>query len=607
MPGLVGFISSQGASFDSSRLEEMKRTMLHEPGYTSGSLIEPRFGLSVAWINHGGSFSDCLPIWNASKDICLIFVGEHYADSAAVEDENKRKGSSAGRDATYLLKLYEEDDSGFFEKLNGTFAGLVVDVRRNKVMLFNDRFGLGRVYYHQNSDGFFFASEAKAILKVVSSLRALDPQGLAEFFACGSVLQNRTLYKDIFILPPSSSWKINGPTVQKAAYFDKAQWEEQSALSTEDYYEKLRSAFSRVLPRYFKESERIAMSITGGLDSRIIMAWDRHDPATLPCYSHRGMYRECADSYVGRRVATACKQPHRTITIDESFFPQFPKLAEEAVYLTDGLIDASGAAGLYVNRVARNEIAPIRMTGNYGGEILRSLVILSPGDLKEGFLSRDLLPQVRAAADVLAAERKGNRLSFIAFKQVPWHHYTRYALEQSQLTVRSPYLDNDLVELAYLAPSSMSRNQEIAARLIRDGNPALLDFPTDRGPLGRNGVLGRLSENFQEFTFKAEYAYDFGMPQWLAKIDNALSVFHFERLFLGRHKYNHFRPWYRRQLAGYVKDVLLDPRSLQRSYLNPQTVKEMVLAHVSGKGNFTSEIHTLLGMELLHRRLLEGL
>jgi hypothetical protein len=34
-----------------------------------------------------------------------------------------------------------------------------------------------------------------------------------------------------------------------------------------------------------------------------------------------------------------------------------------------------------------------------------------------------------------------------------------------------------------------------------------------------------------EFSFKAEYAYDMGMPQWLARIDHAVSFLSWERLF----------------------------------------------------------------------------
>src|SRR5206468_5989917 len=48
-----------------------------------------------------------------------------------------------------------------------------------------------------------------------------------------------------------------------------------------------------------------------------------------------------------------------------------------------------------------------------------------------------------------------------------------------------------------------------------------------------------------EFLRKAEYAYDYGMPQWMARIDHLLLPLRLERLFLGRHKFSHFRVWYR--------------------------------------------------------------
>ena len=79
--------------------------------------------------------------------------------------------------------------------------------------------------------------------------------------------------------------------------------------------------------------------------------------------------------------------------------------------------------------------------------------------------------------------------------------------------------------------------------------------------------MQQASHALLEFSFKAEYAYDMGMPQWLARIDHAFSFLGWERLFLDRHKVFHFRVWYRDYLAGYVREILLDPRTLSRPYL----------------------------------------
>jgi asparagine synthase (glutamine-hydrolysing) len=96
-----------------------------------------------------------------------------------------------------------------------------------------------------------------------------------------------------------------------------------------------------------------------------------------------------------------------------------------------------------------------------------------------------------------------------------------------------------------------------------------------------------------------------GMPQGLARVDHALSAFHIERLFLGRHKIFHFRIWYRDALAGYVRDMLLDPRSLGRPYIERKRLQEVVRGHLKGDRNYTYEIHKVLTLELIHRLFLD--
>jgi len=111
---------------------------------------------------------------------------------------------------------------------------------------------------------------------------------------------------------------------------------------------------------------------------------------------------------------------------------------------------------------------------------------------------------------------------------------------------------------------------------------------------------------FLEFQFKAEYAYDMGMPQWVARIDHAFSSFRLERMFLGRHKVFHFRIWYRDALAGYVREMLLDPRSLSRPYIERRGLEAIVEGHVKGNRNYTTEIHKVLTLEILHRLFLDN-
>ena len=304
---------------------------------------------------------------------------------------------------------------------------------------------------------------------------------------------------------------------------------------------------------------------------------------------------------MARRVAEICGQKHEIITTGEEFLSRFAHYAERTVYLTDACVDLSRSPDLYVNEKARL-FAPVRMVGTYGSEMLLHAVMFKAVLPRTGLFHHELMPQIERAKETYDDSQRGHPVTFVAFRQSPWHHYGVLGLEQTQVGVRTPYLDNELVETIYKAPGPVAINEEGRLRLIREGNPALAMLRTDRG-LGE--LNSALTHGFLEFLFKAEYAYDYGMPQWIAQVDHLFAALHLERIWLGRHKIFHFRVWYRDQLANYVREMLLDSRSLSRAYLNPAAVRTIVSGHLKGNRNYTVEIHRLLTLELVHRLFLE--
>ena len=134
---------------------------------------------------------------------------------------------------------------------------------------------------------------------------------------------------------------------------------------------------SRSLPGYFAGPERVGVAITGGLDTRVIMALHRAVPSSVPCYTFGGMFRECQDVQFGRKVAQACQQTHQVITVGNEFLTQFPHYAERSIYLSEGGVDVYRASDLYVSERAR-EIAPAKVVGTYGSEIVRHAVMFKP-------------------------------------------------------------------------------------------------------------------------------------------------------------------------------------------------------------------------------------
>ncbi|MGA7187225.1 MAG: hypothetical protein WBY66_01885, partial [Candidatus Acidiferrales bacterium] len=204
MPGIVGLVTQKPREWAEPQLARMMESMRHESFYVTGTWIDESLGVYAGWIARKNSFSDEMPIRNERGDIALIFSGEDYPEPGTAR-RLKERGHGCEEDGpSYLVHLYEEDPN-FHKNLNGRFQGLVADRARGTATLFNDRFGLQRIYFHESRDAFYFAAEAKAILAVRRELRNSDPQGLGEFIGCGCVLENRTLFRGVHVVPPGSA------------------------------------------------------------------------------------------------------------------------------------------------------------------------------------------------------------------------------------------------------------------------------------------------------------------------------------------------------------------------------------------------------------------
>jgi len=130
----------------------------------------------------------------------------------------------------------------------------------------------------------------------------------------------------------------------------------------------------------------------------------------------------------------------------------------------------------------------------------------------------------------------------------------------------------------------------------------LVAIPTDRALRGRSGAISsRWAYFLSYFFFKADYLYKSGMPQWMEQMHHLLGPLQPEKLLIGRHRFTHFRIWFRNEIAAYLKDILLDPLTAQRPYLNGRFLETLVLRHIKGDRNYTSEIEKVLTMELIYR------
>jgi asparagine synthase (glutamine-hydrolysing) len=612
MPGILGILSKRPLGDGEARLQKMLGSMLHSPSYISATYLD----------HHRGIYLGCIALDSAVKGWVLP-AGEDTGGSAAMLagecclDESLLSGLPVAAKALslgnirHVLAAYEEMGDAVFPSINGWFAGVIVDRRQGRVLLFNDRFGMQKVYYHESADAVYFASEAKAILRVVPATRAIDPEAMGEYLNYDCVLHNRSFFKGINLLPGGSKWVFADGTFDKGSYFSPHDWEQQEPLDRKTFLKLACSTFDAIVPRYFTGGP-VAMALTGGLDTRSVLAARRPGPGELPCYTFAGMYRESLDVKVARKVATTCGQSHACIRLGPEFLRAYPEHVERAVYMTDGLANATMADELYLNSLARN-IAPVKMTGKFGSQVLRSVTGLRARYPASGLIARDFFPIMQQARDTFSRIRTGHALSFFLFHECPWYWSAFTVAEQSQLTVRSPYLDNDFVRTLYQSPPELLEGYIFHENIMRRTTPKLLEIRTDKGMYGSSPpLLNGLLKNWYRMQGTADklYTWDripYNLTDWVARADSCLlKPLHLDALIRGRSFFRHYRPWFRDELSGYVRDVLLDQRTLERPYWNAEFVPSIVRDHQRGWKNYFLEIRKILTVELIHRTLVEN-
>jgi asparagine synthase (glutamine-hydrolysing) len=319
-------------------------------------------------------------------------------------------------------------------------------------------------------------------------------------------------------------------------------------------------------------------------------------------YTFTGENATILDSRLAGRVAEACRLEHRNLKIGPDFFSNFGAIADKTVYVTDGCFGVTGAHEIYFNGKAR-QLAPTRLTGNFGSEILRGMSTFKPIGLSRELFDKEINQMIDFCAAGLK-KADGHPISFAAFREIPWNLFGSLAAGRSQVTFRTPYLDNELVALAFQVPESLRRSSLVALNVVKENNPVLGAIPTDRGRGGSGtGPAHLLRRLFCDVTFKVDYIYSESLPNVLAPFDALIG--HFDAIgIMGLHKFLRYRRWLRTKLAAYLKEALANAAARQMPFWNPNFLERMAAEHISGRRNYLREINAVLTLDAIDRLIL---
>jgi len=324
----------------------------------------------------------------------------------------------------------------------------------------------------------------------------------------------------------------------------------------------------------------------------------------LPCYTFDGTWGELFDVRAARRIARMLKQDFETIRADGRFLKGFPDFAERTVYISDGTHDALGAHDIYFNQRAR-DIAPVRLTGKFGSEIVRTRPLIATMSYARDFLGAELRSRVEALPSLAAIHQHAHPLTRVVAEAVGWHEFGRVSIEQSQLVLRTPYMDNDFVKLMFRAPAGVRAAGTLQEQYVKDMSPRLASIPTNLGSFISNSrLVTKIAYALSRVLFKVEYIYLYAAPHWLTLVDRKLARLQPERILSGRQKWEGYRIWFNTDFSEFVNETLLNSRAHLTQFFDKHAVKKIVERHLAGTHNYMNEINRALTVELICSTLL---
>jgi len=162
-------------------------------------------------------------------------------------------------------------DAASAARLNGPFAAAVVRAEPFEVRIVTDRHRHYPVYLHQRRDVTVASTEIRCVVPWLERPE-LDRDAFDMLLRCGELIDRQTLLKGVEVLPPGSVLSESGQGSTERRYWSMRSDGAGAAAKAEELAQTLRTGVRRLEAA----TPRLGITLSGGLDSRIILDLCEH-------------------------------------------------------------------------------------------------------------------------------------------------------------------------------------------------------------------------------------------------------------------------------------------------------------------------------------------
>jgi asparagine synthetase B (glutamine-hydrolysing) len=575
MPGLVGFSKEHGV-LSQDDLLRARDQIKHESWYKDDDVFEDERVLATR--THLDVVGEKTSPHSAENIVCWV-EGEVYN----LQELNARFPDFAGSFPGLLVASHARGVlSQFLSQVNGYFVAVLYDRTKGTIALISDRYGLKPLYYWNEAGRFAWASEIKAFLALPSFSPVIRQDAFDCFMGLRHMIGDVTWFEHVDMIPAATvlTYNLTGGRVEKERYWS---WSAVKPMNIgfDDAVAELGRRLVTAVESRVGENEKIVVGLSGGLDSRLLLAASGKD-TIAGCWTLGKP--GSPDVEIARRASGIAGCRHWFFELNAN---NWLEGRSDAVWTSDGMRSFVHIheAGMYRQL---KEIADINLNGFLGdvvaggGWFIRANQPISEETAHAKYGGHHVLDPIEDGffdihhEDPYLINNRGRRATNMGSIT------GAVATEQ-----RLPFMDNNLIELLYGLPDEYRANSRLYNAALLSLYPRYFEklpwqktgLPINKTPGALQTVLGKARKGL----LKLGIAED-------------------------RSQFADYKNWIRGPEASvFFRNLLAPSDALYRQYTGEDFNECYLEPHLAGRADYREEIGRAASAEIWLRRVFKQL
>ncbi len=307
----------------------MTRTLTHRGPDDEGYFLAGPLGFGFRRLSIIDLAGGHQPMSDQEESVWVIFNGEIY-NFQELREELQAHGHvfRTRSDTEVIVHGYKQWGDDVLNRLNGMFGLAIWDVRKRRLVIARDAFGIKLLYYKVDQGRLYFGSELRAIRATEAGAPEIDPTSLNLFLRYRYTPSPHTIIKGIRKLAPGTKLVAQDGSCELSRWYKFKPTPFAPAKSTAEATGELLELYKRAIRRQLISDVPVGLLLSGGLDSGLLLALMNLNGHSWPTYTV-GYGSTFADDELSDAAQTAklLGSNHTNVTISRSTFEKtLPKI-----------------------------------------------------------------------------------------------------------------------------------------------------------------------------------------------------------------------------------------------------------------------------------------